>query len=100
LVERREGIAGPARFKFYSNWLLLGAALYDLRAEKFTQTQIGVGYVDDCLILALNYITEYAYNSTQTFNHSIMMQLTLRTIGGSAVSTNTTALGQGIGLSR
>jgi LPS-assembly protein len=99
-LDQREGIVGTARFKVDSNWLLLGAALYDLRAEKFTQTQIGVGYVDDCLILALNYITEYAYNSTQTFNHSVMMQLTLRTIGGSAVSTNTTALSQGIGLSR
>jgi LPS-assembly protein len=99
-LDRREGIVGTARFKVDSNWLLLGAALYDLRAEKFTQTQIGVGYVDDCLILALNYITEYAYNSTQTFNHSIMMQLTLRTIGGNSVSTNTTALSQGLGLSK
>ena len=32
--------------------------------SKLNETQIGVGYIDDCLILALNYITEYAYNST------------------------------------
>jgi LPS-assembly protein len=51
--------------------------------------------VDDCLILALNYITEYAYNSSNTFNQSVMLQLSLRTLGGSSVSTQTSALTPG-----
>ena len=45
-----------------ANWVLLGAARYDINAGKFDQTRIGLGYVDDCLILALNYITNYTYS--------------------------------------
>ena len=66
---------------------MLGAVRYDLRAEQLTETQIGLGYIDDCLILALNYITEFNYNATQKHNHSLMLQLSLRTLGGNSVST-------------
>jgi LPS-assembly protein len=95
-LDRREGLVGSARFKVDPNWLLLGGVRYDVRAQQITETQIGVGYIDDCLILALNYITEYSYNTTQQFNHSIMLQLSLRTIGGSSVSTGVSALSQGV----
>jgi len=90
--DRREGVLGSGRFKLTPNWLLLGAARYDLRADKLSQTQIGVGYIDDCLILALNYITDYAYNSTTQLNHTLLFQISLRTIGGNTVS-------QGLGTS-
>jgi LPS-assembly protein len=65
---------------------------YDLLAEQVTATQIGVGYVDDCLILAVNYITEYNYNSNQKYNHAVMLQLSLRTIGGNTVTTGLSGL--------
>jgi LPS-assembly protein len=93
-LERREGLLANVKFKLDPNWLLLGGARYDLIANRVTGTQIGVGYVDDCLILALNYITEYAYNSLNTFNQSVMLQVTLRTLGGSSVGT-TSALTPG-----
>ena len=83
-LERREGIIGGVKYKLNPNWLLLTAARYDLRARELSDTQIGVGYVDDCLILAMNYITEYNYNGTQKLNHTVQVQLSLRTIGGSA----------------
>jgi len=70
------------------NWVLLAAARYDLRAHQVSQTQIGVGYIDDCLILALNYITSYAYSGSVTVNHQYMAQITLRTLGGTT-STQT-----------
>ena len=94
-LDRREGIAGSAKFKVTPNWLMLGAVRYDLRAEQLAETQIGVGYIDDCLILALNYITEYNYNSTQKHNHAVMLQMSLRTLGGNSVSTGVSALAQG-----
>src|SRR5262249_33180552 len=53
-LERREGILGSAKYKVTSNWLALGAVRYDLRNEQVTETQVGMGYIDDCLILALN----------------------------------------------
>jgi LPS-assembly protein len=93
-LDRREGIVGTARFKVNPNWLLLGGARYDLQTDKLSETQIGVGYVDDCLILALNYITEYAYTNTQQLNHSIMLQLSLRTLGSNSVSAGTSTLNQ------
>jgi LPS-assembly protein len=81
-LDRREGVLGSARFKVNPNWVLLGAARYDLHAHQVSQTQIGVGYIDDCLILALNYITDYAYSGSISVNHTYMMQVSLRTLGG------------------
>jgi LPS-assembly protein len=97
LLDRREGVLANARYKVDSNWVLLGGVRYDVRAQQLASTQIGVGYVDDCLILAANYITEYAYNSNTTFNKTIMLQLSLRTLGGTSINTGTAALGQSLG---
>jgi LPS-assembly protein len=83
-LDRREGILGSARFKLNPNWVLLGSAGYDIHHNSLTQTQIGAGYIDDCLILALSYITSYAYSGSVSVNHSYMMQLTLRTLGGTS----------------
>ncbi len=88
----REGILGSARLKLNSNWVLLGAARYDLRADQLSQTQIGVGYIDDCLILALNYITDYAYSGSVSVNRTFMMQVSLRTLGGNVAGTSASAL--------
>jgi len=95
-LDRREGILAAARFKVNPNWLLLGGVRYDLRAEQISETQIGVGYIDDCLILALNYVTEYAYNSNSKFSSTVMFQVSLRTLGGSSFTTGASALSSGI----
>jgi len=83
----REGILGNVRFKMTPNWVLLAAARYDIRAHDLSQTQIGVGYIDDCLILALNYIEDYAYSGSLSVNRTVMMQLSLRTLGGTTGGT-------------
>ena len=89
---------GSAKFKVNPNWLVLGAVRYDLRAEQLTETQVGLGYIDDCLILALNYITEFNYNvgtTTQKHNQTLMFQASFRTLGGSSGSTGVSGLGSG-----
>jgi LPS-assembly protein len=74
--------------------VLLGGARYDINAGKFDQTRIGLGYIDDCLILALNYITNYTYGTgAPVLDHSIMLQLSLRTLGGTSVSQSVGGLG-------
>ena len=83
----------PARYKLDANWVLLGGARYDIEADKFDQTRIGLGYVDDCLILALNYITNYTYSGNPVTDHTIMLQLSLRTLGGTSVSQGVGGLG-------
>jgi LPS-assembly protein len=86
-LERRQGILGTARYKIASDWVLFGGARYDINAGKFSGTNVGVGYIDDCLILAVNYLTGYSYSGpTVTTNQQIMLQLSLRTLG----STTTT----------
>ena len=85
-MTRRRGVLGSGQFKINSNWVLLGSALYDVDDKKFAQTSLGLGYVDDCLILGLNYITNYTYSGNVTANHQIMLQLSLRTLGTTSVS--------------
>ena len=92
-LDRRQGVLGVGSFKLDANWVLLTGARYDLNAEKFDQTRIGLGYVDDCLILALNYITNYTYSGNVSNNHSIMLQLTLRTLGGTTLNQSVGGLG-------
>jgi len=95
-LDRRQGILGSARLKLNPNWVLIGAARYDLQAHQVSQTQIGVGYIDDCLILALNYITDYAYSGSVSVNHTFMAQVSLRTLGGNTSGAGASALNTGM----
>jgi LPS-assembly protein len=85
-LQRREGILGTASVKLTQNWVANTALRYDIDAGKFSQTQFGIGYIDDCLILALNYITNYTYSGNATQDQRIMLQLGLRTLGGASFS--------------
>ena len=92
-LDRREGLLASGSVKLDANWVLRGSALYDLKANNFAQNSIGIGYVNDCLILGLNYVTNYTYGTgSPQLNHTIMLQLSLRTLGDTSVS-------QGIGTS-
>ena len=95
-LERREGILGGASVKLTPNWVLHGAARYDLDSDRFDQTRIGIGYVDDCLILALNYITSYDYSADVQVDHRVLLQLSLRTIAGTSFSTGVGGLPGGL----
>lgn len=95
-LERREGILGGASVKVTPNWVLQAAARYDLDSDRFDQTRIGVGYVDDCLILALNYITSYDYSADVQVDHRVLLQLSLRTIAGTSFSTGVGGLPGGL----
>jgi LPS-assembly protein len=85
-LTRRQGILGTSRVKVAPNWMLLGGARYDLQLGKFDQTQIGAGYVDDCLILAVNYITNYTFSGNPKADQRVMLQFSLRTLGGTSVN--------------
>jgi LPS-assembly protein len=80
-LQRRQGVLTGASVKLGANWVLTGAARYDLEAKKIDQTQIGLGYIDDCLIVATNYITSYIYGANLPADHRIMFQVSLRTLG-------------------
>jgi LPS-assembly protein len=91
-LTRRDGILSSTQFKITPNWSVLGSARYDLTAGEFDQYRLGFGYIDDCIALALNYITDYSYGYSPTtntsiqasINHTVMLQLSLRTLGGTS----------------
>jgi LPS-assembly protein len=86
-LDRREGFLGTVSVKLDTNWVLRGSALYDIKNNKFASNMIGLSYIDDCLILGLNYATGYSYGTgTAVLNHTVMLQLSLRTLGSTSVS--------------
>lgn len=90
-LTRREGILGSASVKVAANWVVSGAARWDLEANKVNQYIVGAGYVDDCFVLAANYVTSYAYAATTTppvLSHAFMLQIGLRTLANSAASAS------------
>jgi LPS-assembly protein len=92
-LTRREGLLGSASVKVASNWVVSGSARWDLEANKINQYVIGAGYVDDCFVLAANYVTSYSYSAGSTppvLSHAFMLQIGLRTI---ATSTSTAGAG-------
>ncbi len=86
-LTRREGLLGSASVKLAANWVMSGAARWDLEANKLNQYIIGAGYVDDCFVLAANYVTSYTYAAGTTppvLSHAFMLQIGLRTLANTA----------------
>jgi LPS-assembly protein len=88
-LTEREGITAGASFKLTPNWVLVGSAQYDIFAQQFSAKRIGIGYVDDCLLLSFNYSTSYTYNGTTSPipNNSFLFQMSLRTLGSDALNS-------------
>jgi LPS-assembly protein len=82
-LNRREEILAGASFKVTQNWVLIGSARYNLAAGQFDQTRLGIGYVDDCVLLSFNYYSYFTYTGIPALvqNNSYVLQLSLRTLG-------------------
>jgi LPS-assembly protein len=86
-LTRREGVLATGNFKIASNWVLTGAARWDLILNELNQYAIGVGYVDDCFVLGVNYVTSFSYATTTSppiLDHVFMLQLGLRTLANTS----------------
>jgi LPS-assembly protein len=81
-LTRREGVFGTVAYKVNTNWVVSTGLRYDIEAGKFDQTRIGIGYIDDCYILSLNYIGDFTLNGQNQANNTVMLQMSLRTLGG------------------
>ncbi|HEX2635362.1 MAG TPA: LPS-assembly protein LptD [Bradyrhizobium sp.] len=94
-LTRREGLLGSASMKLAANWVVTGAARWDLEANKVNQYIVGAGYVDDCFVLAANYVTSYNYAAGTTppvLSHAFMLQIGLRTLANSSSAAAGAAL--------
>jgi LPS-assembly protein len=86
-LTRREGILVSGSVKLATNWVATGAARWDLVANQINQYVVGAGYVDDCFVLAANYVTSFSYatpTSPPILGHAFMLQLGLRTLANTA----------------
>ena len=57
---------------------MTGAARWDLVLNEINQYALGVGYVDDCFVLGVNYVTSYQYATTTSppiLDHTFLLQL-------------------------
>jgi LPS-assembly protein len=88
-LARREGILVSGSVKIASNWVATGAARWDLVANQINQYVVGAGYVDDCFVLAANYVTSFSYATTTSppiLGHAFMLQFGLRTLADSSAA--------------
>ena len=84
-LDRRQGVLTSSTVKLNANWAAIGAIRYDLIANTFDQTRFGLGYIDDCFMLSLNYVTDYTFSGNAQTSHTILLQFALRTVGGGGV---------------
>ncbi|UGA46402.1 LPS-assembly protein LptD [Bradyrhizobium quebecense] len=94
-LTRREGILTSGSVKVASNWVVQGAARWDLEANKINQYAFGAGYVDDCFVLAANYITSYTYQAGSqppVLSHAFMFQIGLRTIAQTSTTSSSAGM--------
>ncbi|WP_244063506.1 LPS-assembly protein LptD [Bradyrhizobium sp. Ce-3] len=94
-LTRREGILTSGSVKVASNWVVQGAARWDLEANKINQYAVGAGYVDDCFVLAANYVTSYTYQAgaqPPVLSHAIMFQIGLRTIAQTSTTSSSAGM--------
>jgi LPS-assembly protein len=80
-LTRRQGMIGSASVKLTPHWSLSGALRYDFESEQVNQRSIGLGYIDDCFGISVTYVTDYGYTLNPQPTHSVVLQISLRTLG-------------------
>jgi LPS-assembly protein len=104
---KREGFVASAGYKFMDHWDVHGSLivdmsrhLYDLPGEHTalfdpTSYGVGVGYADECTTLKVDYSSSYSQPialTPVTRDQTVLVQLTLRTLGDVKASTNVSGL--------
>ena len=86
LLLPREGISPSATFKVTQNWNVSASALYSIDSSRLNTATVGIGYIDECIALNAIYVTNYGYRGDIVPNSVFLLQLNLRTLGGTSVS--------------
>ena len=88
-LKRREGLLGSASVKLAPNWVVSGAARYDLKPTRSIDTSSAPAMSTIASCSAANYVTSYAYSAGSTppvLSHAFMLQIGLRTIANTSTS--------------
>jgi LPS-assembly protein len=92
LLLPREGILGYGSLKITQNWNITGAALYNIESSRLNTASVGLGYIDECIAMTLYYISNYGFNGDIVPNRTVMLQISLRTLGGTSFTQSIAGL--------
>ncbi|MEA2935375.1 MAG: LPS-assembly protein [Variibacter sp.] len=95
LLVPREGVLPAVSYKITQNWSVSGAALYSIDSSRLNTAQVGLGYVDECIAINLNYVSNYGFRGDVVPNRVVMLQISLRTLGASGFSQGLTPTAPG-----
>ncbi|BAR98242.1 outer membrane protein Imp [Blastochloris viridis] len=84
----REAVVGSTGIKVTDRWSVTAAVRYDIVNDKIDTTNYGIRYLDDCVGLSVNYITDYTESGNAENVHKIMFKIDLRTLGEGGFSTS------------
>ena len=83
----REGVLGTTSLKLNTNWSIDAGIAYNIDERKVNYTQLGLSYIDDCVAMALHYITSYSYSGNPNEkSHAVIFSLGLRTLWDGQIS--------------
>lgn len=83
----RSGLLGTGGYKIDDRWSLSAAVRYNLEESQIDYTLLGVSYMDDCFGIALNYMSDYTQNGNRERVDTVLLTLTLRTLGAVGIRT-------------
>ena len=76
---QREEINGQADWNFYRNWQAFGAIRRDLLAGRMLDTELGLGYEDECLGISVAYRRKFTADRDLPPSTSIVLRFNLKT---------------------
>jgi LPS-assembly protein len=78
LGERKE-IDAQADLNFYENWQAFGALRRDLEASQMLDTELGLGYEDDCIGISVAYRRKFTTDRDLPPSTSVILRFSLKT---------------------
>ena len=78
-LDAREEINAQADINFYRNWQAFGAIRRDLLAGRMLDTELGLGYEDECLGISIAYRRKFTTDRDLPPSTSIILRFNLKT---------------------
>jgi LPS-assembly protein len=78
-LPEREEITAQADLNFYRNWQAFGAIRRDLLAGQMLDTELGLGYEDECLGISIAYRRKFTTDRDLPPSTSVILRFNLKT---------------------
>jgi LPS-assembly protein len=78
-LPQREEITAQADVNFYENWQAFGALRRDLLAGQMIDTELGLGYEDECLGISVAYRRKFTTDRDLPPSTSVILRFSLKT---------------------